>query len=74
MQLDWEYVRMNEICRKKDPEADPNLSDIQRIILSDFVQGTSFDWLRTLSTVGIIALVLDIVILYRDKRVSMIDH
>lgn len=67
MQLHWEYVRMK--YAEKRTRGRFKLSDIQRIILSDIVQGIFLviEWQGTLITVDIVALVLDIVILIETK-------
>lgn len=55
--------------QKKRTRGRFKLSHIQRSILSDIVQGIFIviEWQRTLSTVGIVALMLDIVILIETK-------
>lgn len=55
--------------QKKRTRGRFKLSDIQRITLYDFVQGIFLvvEWQRTLITVDIVALVLDIVILIETK-------
>lgn len=67
MQLHLEYVRMKYAEEKTRGRF--KLSDIQRIILSDIVQGTFFviEGQRTLIAVDVFALVLDIVILIETK-------